>query len=293
MSKKIIFILILGVFFFLVTICYFFKNSSISKFVTTSINYIINKTPVDLLNSNFNPVSSIEEKKLFNLTNQERKKIGLNLLGRNSRLDLAAELKLNDMVTNNYWSHDNPNNLEPWIFFHKVGYTYLYAGENLARGYTIPKSIIHAWMISKKHKENILKKEYTEMGISFKKGKLNGEDYFIVVQLFATPIKPLADLRLVATEINKKTVQDYLGNLNVSRESWVTNNEKYSKEDIDILIANFDRRIQLCKKIIQNIDSNSYSESDILSLWNEVVTMSNESTIKINEITSELDVIGN
>lgn len=80
------------------------------------------------------------------------------------------------MVANNYWSHDNPKNFEHWIFFHKVGYTYLYAGENLARGYTISKSILRDWMASEKHKDNILKKEYTEMGISLKKGKLDGEN---------------------------------------------------------------------------------------------------------------------
>jgi hypothetical protein len=264
----------------LTTAGYFFRESSVVK------------APVDLLNSNFNPVLGIKEKELFDLTNQVRKKAGLNVLARNSLLDLAAELKLNDMVTNNYWSHDNQKNLEPWIFFHKAGYTYLYAGESLAKGYTVSESIFHAWMKSEKHKENILKKEYTEMGISLKRGKLGGEKSLIVVQLFATPIKPVEDLRLVAIEIDRKTVQDYLDNLNVSRESWITNNEKYSKRDMDVLIDNFDRRIQLCKKIISNIDSQNRSESDILSLWNEVVKISNESTVKIKEITAEWDRAG-
>lgn len=62
---------------------------------------------------------------------------------------------------------------------------------------------------------------------------------------------------------------------------------------MDILIDNFDRRIQLCKTIIWNIDSKNYSESDILNLWNEVVKISNESTVKINEIIAELDRVEN
>lgn len=281
--------MIIVIFFFLITSYFLFKDGSIFKFIPTLINYIIIKIPADLLNSSFNPVLSIKEKELFDLTNQERKKVDLNVLARNSHLDLAAELKLNDMITDNYWSHDNPKNLKPWIFFHKAGYTYLYAGENLARGYDTSESTIHDWMISEKHKENILKKEYTDMGISIKKGKLEGKTYFITVQLFATPIKPLEDLRLVATEIDKKTVQDYLDNLNVSRESWLINNEKYSKQDKDILINNFDRQIQLCKTIVSDIDSKNHSESETLNLWNEVVKMSNDNTAKIKEITTKWD----
>ena len=45
------------------------------------------------------------------------------------------------------------------------GITYRTAGENIARGYATPKAVVDGWMNSKGHRENILNKTYTEIGV--------------------------------------------------------------------------------------------------------------------------------
>jgi len=50
----------------------------------------------------------------FNLVNEERVKAGLKPLARNVQLDKSAELKLNDMLEKQYWSHYSPDGKHSW-----------------------------------------------------------------------------------------------------------------------------------------------------------------------------------
>jgi len=139
--------------------------------------------------------------KLYQLTNQMRQKYNLPTLNYSKKLEQAAYLKAQDMFKKNYWAHYAPDGTTPWQFILATGYRYQYAGENLAKNFLFSKDLIDAWMDSPKHRENILKKEYNEVGFAVVNGILNGEETTLVVQMFAKPEEQTA----IATEEKQST----------------------------------------------------------------------------------------
>jgi uncharacterized protein YkwD len=132
--------------------------------------------------------TDISISKLFTLTNKERERSNLPTLKMSSELSVAAEKKAEDMFKNDYWSHFGPHGESPWDFIKQSGYQYEYAGENLAKNFLFSQNVVDAWMNSPTHKENIVKKEYAEVGYAVKNGMLNGEETTLVVQMFGTPL---------------------------------------------------------------------------------------------------------
>lgn len=120
------------------------------------------------------------------LTNTKRQAAGLPTLVMDDQLSLAASLKAKYMLEKNYWAHNAPDGTTPWFFFKKVNYDYVYAGENLARGFSSSSDIVNAWMASQTHKDNVLSKNYQEVGFAVLDGKLLGEDTTLVVEMFGS-----------------------------------------------------------------------------------------------------------
>lgn len=119
-------------------------------------------------------------------TNQERAANGLPPLVLNQDLSNAAAAKAQNMLTENYWAHFAPDGTSPWSFIKNSGYDYIYAGENLARGYTSASDVVKAWMASPGHKANILSDNYHDIGFAVETGNLTGEDTVLVVQMFGS-----------------------------------------------------------------------------------------------------------
>jgi uncharacterized protein YkwD len=119
-------------------------------------------------------------------TNTERVKQGLSPLTLDSELSEAAKNKASDMFSKDYWAHFAPDGGTPWGFIKASGYEYIYAGENLARGFTTPESVVAAWMASPSHRENMLSRNYTDVGFAVASGKLTGEDTILVVEMFGS-----------------------------------------------------------------------------------------------------------
>lgn len=132
--------------------------------------------------------TDISVDKLYQLTNEQRQNNSLSPLSLNSALTLAAQRKAENMFAENYWSHYSPDGKTPWDFILGAGYQYEYAGENLAKNFLFSNGVVDAWMNSNSHRENILKKEYSEVGYAIVNGILNGEQTTIVVQEFGKPI---------------------------------------------------------------------------------------------------------
>jgi hypothetical protein len=84
----------------------------------------------------------------------------------------------------NYFAHTSPQGVNPWHWFNKANYNYTYAGENLAMNFVEAEDAMQAWMNSPTHRDNIISKNYTEIGIAVGVGKIDGVDTTIVVQLF-------------------------------------------------------------------------------------------------------------
>jgi|GEM_PF-2341271 len=123
---------------------------------------------------------------LIELANQERTKKGLPPLRHNSALERAAQKKGEDMLKKQYWAHFGPNKETPWQFILSSGYDYKYAGENLAKGFSKTADVHIAWMNSKSHRENIMDSSFQDIGIAVLKGKLNGEEVYLIVQMFGS-----------------------------------------------------------------------------------------------------------
>jgi hypothetical protein len=136
----------------------------------------------------------ISTERLLELTNKDRADQHLSPLTINPLLSQAAAMKADYMFQKDFWAHNAPDGTTPWYFFKKVGYTYTYAGENLARGFTDSDEVVQAWMNSPTHRENMLSSNYKEIGFAIKKGRLLGEDTTLVVEMFGnTDIVPLAN----------------------------------------------------------------------------------------------------
>lgn len=141
----------------------------------------------------YNPLSQrlkayadISVAQLLSFTNQKRVENGFAPLVENPKLSEAASKKADDMFAKNYWAHNSPDGTTPWVFIKESGYNYVYAGENLARGFNSATDVVNAWMASPKHRANILSGSYKDVGFSVKSGRLNGEQTFLVVQEFGS-----------------------------------------------------------------------------------------------------------
>ncbi len=131
---------------------------------------------------------SINEAQLLEETNKQRVMRGVEPLRLSSALSQAASQKSNYMFEKNYWAHFAPDGTTPWSFIKSAGYEYLYAGENLAKGFTDSSEVADAWMNSPTHRENLLSSKYRDIGFSVQEGILNGENTVVVVQLLGTPL---------------------------------------------------------------------------------------------------------
>lgn len=128
--------------------------------------------------------SSITPENIIALTNQERLGYGLNTLSTNAQLSAAALAKANDMFEKQYWDHFGPNGESPWQFIRAAGYDYIYAGENLAKGFRTAEGVHEAWMASPTHKANIVSGNYRDIGVAVVEGELLGKQTTLVVQMF-------------------------------------------------------------------------------------------------------------
>lgn len=140
---------------------------------------------------------SITPEELLFFTNVKRQENGLPVLQMDSQLAQAAAQKANHMFAHNYWAHVAPDGTTPWYFIKGSGYEYVYAGENLARGYTTANDVVNAWMASPSHRENMLSGNYTEIGFAIVPGTLTGDETVLVVEMFGSRTRSVAQSSVV------------------------------------------------------------------------------------------------
>ncbi len=99
--------------------------------------------------------------------NRERAARGLGPLTLEPRLSLAAQDRVNDMLSKHYFDHVSPDGINPFEWVRKRGYRYNLVGENLSLGYRSSQSVVTGWMNSPGHRANILKTGFDEVGIAF------------------------------------------------------------------------------------------------------------------------------
>ncbi|MFA6383459.1 MAG: CAP domain-containing protein [Parcubacteria group bacterium] len=177
-------------------------NKNINKILAIGLMFLFFAV-FSVANSNVAQASEIKVADVVKLLNQARIANGLDALKENSILDLAAEAKAEDMVKNDYFAHTSPSGIDPWYWFKKLGYGYKYAGENLAVNYDSAEEQHKAWMNSKTHRANILNANYREVGVAVVKGKIDGENSLLTVEMFGTPTFIPADPGAAGTPMPK------------------------------------------------------------------------------------------
>jgi uncharacterized protein YkwD len=126
---------------------------------------------------------SRDEQAVIDLTNAERKKADLPPLKADAKLMAAARAHAANMAKQDKLEH-KLDCREPKDRVEAAGYEYSLVGENIAWNAKSPKQVVEGWMGSELHKENILKTEFTEIGVAVAKSE-KGERYW--VQVFGTP----------------------------------------------------------------------------------------------------------
>lgn len=137
-------------------------------------------------------VSNVLPALVVEQTNNERVERFAPPLRRNHILDEAAARKAEHMAALGYFAHYSPDGVSPWHWFDEVGYTYAFAGENLAVHFSDSAEVVSAWMQSPPQRDNILSGDYTEIGVGTAKGTFQGHETVFVVQMFGTPAIPVA-----------------------------------------------------------------------------------------------------
>lgn len=146
---------------------------------------------------------SISDQELLSFVNNARQERGLAPLAFSAELSDAARRKAADMLEKNYWAHFSPDgSSSPWGFIKAAGYGYVFAGENLAKGFTDSGSVVNAWMNSSSHRDNILSGKYRDVGFAVAEGRLNGEETVLVVELLgARDSQTVASVSNVASSV--------------------------------------------------------------------------------------------
>ncbi|TMG45192.1 MAG: hypothetical protein E6H91_13750 [Chloroflexi bacterium] len=125
----------------------------------------------------------VAERQLFELVQGERRDRGLPDLLWDERLVPVARAHSEEMFKLKYFSHESPIAGSPFDRLKAAGITYARAGENLAYAQSV--AVAHrALMDSPGHRENILRPEFTRIGIGVISAGAYGR---MVTQLFITP----------------------------------------------------------------------------------------------------------
>jgi uncharacterized YkwD family protein/spore coat assembly protein SafA len=107
------------------------------------------------------------EQQVLSIVNQERSKAGIKPLQMDWELQRVARTKACDMATTGYFSHQSPDYGSPFEMMKQYGISYRTAGENIAKGQTTPSEVMQSWMNSSGHRQNILKSDFTHIGIGY------------------------------------------------------------------------------------------------------------------------------
>lgn len=131
-------------------------------------------------NGTTNSTLTADEQETFNLINKQRTNNGLQALKIDNEVQTVARVKAQDMVNNNYFSHNSPTYGTPFEMLNKYKVSYKTAGENIA-GNSSNSAAVIAWMNSSGHKANILNSNFNYTGIGVVKSNKYGKIY---VQMF-------------------------------------------------------------------------------------------------------------
>jgi len=184
-------------------------------------------------------LADITQKLIIIEINPERESRGFDALDQNEKLTEAAQLKAEDMIERDYFSHVGPNGEQPWSWLDKVGYDYVAAGENLAMDISDPKVLKNAWLESAKHRDNIMNGYFTDVGIGIAEGEIDSKYTIVVVMFLGRELKsttPTVVIDNQEAEEPKSEIPEVTTTKEIEKaspeEPVVVKNEKVEKQNL-------------------------------------------------------------
>lgn len=124
------------------------------------------------------------QQSVLDLVNEQRARYGCGELGLDDRLMVAARDHAAEMANHRYFDHDSLSGDDPGDRVEDTGYNWSRYAENIARGQDNPEEVVHDWMASPGHRENILNCALRNVGVGLA-FDVDHEPYW--VQDFASP----------------------------------------------------------------------------------------------------------
>lgn len=199
---------------------------------------------------------------IFELTNGERIKNGIEPLKRSAKLDEAALERAKVIIEYDEWAHEATKSGVPYTeAIKRANYWNTNYGENLASGQYTSAEVVNGWMNSDGHRANILDKKFQEVGIATYSGELNGFSTVVTVQIFGGYQSP---------NYSQETINGWIGALSSLREikpSWeniknFSSTYEANKQDADRMIEIINLRIYRIERIVNRMQANQWLTSE-------------------------------
>ncbi len=122
-------------------------------------------------------------KQVLDLTNDFRKKNGLDPLKWDPELATAAQKHSDNMGRQDFFSHQGKDGSQPWDRTKAAGDDNNRVGENIAAGQRTPEEVVQGWINSPGHRANMLNPKYEYLGVGYHeeksdKGRVNYQHYW-------------------------------------------------------------------------------------------------------------------
>lgn len=110
--------------------------------------------------------STCLQTEMLDYINTARSSADVSPLVLDDTLSYGADLKVIDMISNNYFSHISPTYGSPIDMMNSLGITHTCMGENLAKNFSV-KAAFDAFMNSPGHRANLLNPDFGKIGLAF------------------------------------------------------------------------------------------------------------------------------
>ena len=134
------------------------------------------------------PCAPTSGQRTLDLVNEERLRHGLPALTADTVLAKAARIHAVDMAEHGFVSHTGSDGSDPSQRLDRVGYPWIWVGENIAAGQETPDDVVPGWMRSEGHRANILSSDAVSAGVAMARSP-SGEfgTYWVMVYAAADP----------------------------------------------------------------------------------------------------------
>lgn len=104
---------------------------------------------------------------VLRLVNEIRAEVGVGPLTLDLTMCNAATMRAIEMNYSGKFSHTRPNSYSCFSALEYFGIDEWVCGENIAAGQSSPEAVVSSWKNSQGHYENMIRPEYTKMGVGF------------------------------------------------------------------------------------------------------------------------------